>query len=131
MEDSFGFFDLIWSMFWFFLLIAWFWVLISVLADIFRSKDLGGFAKAIWVAFVILIPWLGVLVYLIARGHKMQENTIEAAASLEKQQRDYIRSVTGSSGSTAEELEKLASLKEKGVITDAEFAAQKSKILGA
>lgn len=131
MEDNFGFFDLIWSMFWFFLLIAWFWVLISVVADIFRSKDLGGFAKAIWVMFVILIPWLGVLVYLIARGGKMEEHNREAVASMEKAQRDYIMSVAGGGGgaSPAEQLEKLAALKEKGVLTEAEFAAQKAKLL--
>ncbi|MGR3373895.1 MAG: SHOCT domain-containing protein [Pseudooceanicola nanhaiensis] len=133
MEDGFGFFDLIWSMFWFFLLIAWFWVLISVVADIFRSRDLGGFAKAIWVMFVILIPWLGVLVYLIARGGKMEEHNREAVASMEKAQREYIMSVAGTGGaagaSTTEQLEKLATLKEKGVLTEEEFAAQKAKLL--
>lgn len=128
MEDSFGFFDLIWSMFWFFLLIAWFWVLISVVADIFRSKDLGGFAKAIWVMFVILIPWLGVLCYIIIRGGKMEEHNREAVASMEKAQRDYIMSVSGGT-SPAEQLEKLAALKEKGMLTDEEFAAQKAKLL--
>jgi len=129
MEDGFGFFDLIWSMFWFFLLIAWFWVLISVVADIFRSKDLNGIAKAIWVAFVILIPWLGVLAYLIARGGKMDAHNREAVAAMEKAQRDYILSVSGGGASTAEQLEKLAALKDQGVLTEEEFAAQKAKLL--
>jgi len=128
-EDGFGFFDLIWSMFWFFLLIAWFWVLISVVADIFRSKDLNGIAKAIWVAFVILIPWLGVLAYLIARGGKMDAHNREAVAAMEKAQRDYILSVSGGGASTAEQLEKLAALKDQGVLTEEEFAAQKAKLL--
>src|SRR6476661_2473611 len=68
-----------WSMLWFFLFFIWIWLLITVFADIFRSHDLGGFAKAIWVIFVILVPYLGVFVYLIARGHKMAEHAAEAA----------------------------------------------------
>ncbi|MEM8630025.1 MAG: SHOCT domain-containing protein [Pseudomonadota bacterium] len=129
MEESFGFFDVVWSIFWLFLMVAWFWVMISVVADIFRSRDLDGFAKAIWVAFVILIPWLGVLAYLLVRGDKMHQHNVEAMEKLEASQRDYIRSVA--SASAADELERLSALKEKGVLTDAEFEAQKAKVLGA
>lgn len=128
MEESIGFFDIVWSIFWLFLMVAWFWVMISVVADIFRSKDLNGIAKAIWVGFVILIPWLGVLAYLIIRGDKMQEHNAEALAKMEDAQRDYIRSVAHVS--SADELERLAALKEKGVLTEEEFAAQKAKVLG-
>ena len=92
-----GFFDLIWSIFLIFLMVAWFWVLIAVVADIFRSKDLGGFAKALWIGFVIIIPWLGVLVYVIARGDKMQEHNAQAMNDMEAAQKDYIRSVATTS----------------------------------
>ncbi len=129
MEDSIGFFDVIWSIFLLFLLVAWIWVLISVVADIFRSQDMGGIAKALWVGFVIIIPWLGVLVYIIARGDRMQENAADAMARIEDARRDYIRSVA--QVSPADELAKLAELKEKGVLTEEEFATQKSRILSA
>ncbi len=129
MEESIGFFDVIWSIFLLFLLVAWIWVLISVVADIFRSTDMSGIAKALWVGFVIIIPWLGVLVYIIARGDRMQENTAQAMARVEDARRDYIRSVV--SVSPADELAKLAELKEKGVLTEEEFAEQKSRILSA
>ncbi|CTQ56559.1 hypothetical protein LP7551_05119 [Roseibium album] len=127
MEDGIGFFDIVLSVFWIFLMVAWFWVMISVVSDVFRSKDLNGFAKAIWIAFVILIPWLGVLSYLLLRGDKMQEHNAVAIAKMEEAQRSYIQSVT--TVSTADELEKLAALRDKGVISSDEFDAQKGKIL--
>ena len=131
MEESVGFFQsfwtIFWSIFWLFLLIAWFWVLISIVADIFRSKDLSGMSKALWLLFVIVIPWLGVLSYILIRGDKMNDNNLEAAQAMEDAQRKYIRSMAGTSVGT--ELEKLAALKEKNVITEAEFEAQKKKLL--
>ena len=127
--QTIGFFDIIWSIVWLFLMIAWFWVMISVVSDIFRSRDLNGVSKALWVAFVILIPWLGVLAYVLIRGDKMQEHNVESITKMQDAQRDYIRSVA--QVSAAEELEKLGALKEKGVITNAEFEAQKAKILAA
>lgn len=127
MQDTIGFFDIIWSIFWLFLMVAWFWVMISVVTDIFRSHDLNGFAKAAWVAFVILIPWLGVLAYVLLRGEKMNIHRAETLAKYEDAQRDYIRSVAPLSA--ADELEKLNALKDKGVITDEEFNAQKAKVL--
>lgn len=129
MEDSIGFFDIVGSILWLFLMVAWFWVMIAVVADIFRSKDLNGFSKAVWIAFVILLPWLGVLAYLISRGDKMQEHNVEALHKMEAAQRDYVRSVANVSA--ADELERLAALKDKGVLNDEEFAAQKAKILNA
>jgi len=128
MENGIGFFDIVWSIFWLFLMVAWFWVMISVVSDIFRSKDMNGVTKALWVAFVMLIPWLGVLVYLFARGDKMQEHNVQALARMEDSQREYIRSVANVSA--ADELERLGALKEKGVITEEEFVAQKAKVLG-
>jgi ABC-type multidrug transport system fused ATPase/permease subunit len=120
--------SLIWMMFMFFVFVLWIWLLISIFMDIFRSHDLGGGAKALWVLFVIILPFLGVLVYLIARGGKMHERAAEQAAHQQKAFDTYVKQAA-SSGSSVEDLSKLADLKEKGVITDAEFEAQKAKIL--
>jgi hypothetical protein len=117
-----------WSMIWFFLFFIWIWLLIVVFSDIFRSHDLSGIAKALWIIFVIFLPYLGVFVYLIARGHKMQEHAMEAAQAQEKAMRQYVQSVS-SSGSAADELAKLADLKAKGVLSDAEYEAAKAKAL--
>jgi len=119
--------DMFWSIFVFFLMVAWIWAVIGIISDIFRSPDLGGVSKGIWVLFIIVIPWLGVLSYLIIRGHGMQERNLQAVADAGGRQRAYIQSVAGTS--TADELSKLAELKEKGVITESEFEAQKSKLL--
>jgi len=119
--------DIFWSIFVFFLMVAWIWAVIGIISDIFRSPDLGGVSKGIWVLFIIVIPWLGVLSYLIIRGHGMQERNLQAMADAGDRQRAYIQSVAGTS--TADELSKLAELKEKGVITESEFEAQKSKLL--
>jgi hypothetical protein len=115
-------------MLWIFLLFAWFWLVITIFIDIFRSDDLGGFAKAMWLLFVLFLPWLGVLVYLIVRGQSMQERQIAQAAATAKAQRAYIQEVATSS--TADELAKLKSLHDQGILTDEEFAAQKAKALG-
>lgn len=129
MEDTFGFFDIFWSIFWLFLMLAWIWVVISVLADVFRSRDLTGVSKALWVLFIIVIPWLGVLAYIIARGDKMEENQRDTLKQMETAQRDYIRSMAGTSPAT--ELEKLVALKESGVLTEDEFGAMKARILAS
>ena len=118
-----------WSIFLIFLLVAWIWTMISVVADIFASDDLSGMAKGLWILGVIIFPWLGVLAYLIIRGDEMQVHSRKAAEEMQAAQRAYIREAAGSI-STADELAKLAELKEKGVITEAEFAAQKAKLLG-
>jgi ABC-type multidrug transport system fused ATPase/permease subunit len=119
-----------WTMLWFFLFFIWIWILITVFADIFRSHDIGGFAKALWVIFVIVLPFLGVLVYLIARGKSMQERAVQRANRQEQEFRGYVQEAAGSSG-TADQLAKLADLKDRGVLTDAEFEAEKAKILSA
>jgi len=116
------------SMIWFALFFIWIWLLISVFADVFRSKDLGGAAKALWVVFVIVLPFIGVFAYLIARGHKMGEHAIEQAEAQDAAAKSYIREVAGSS-SIADEIEKLAALRDRGVISAAEFEAQKARLL--
>jgi len=120
--------DFLWTMVEIFLFILWIWLAIMVFVDIFRSHDMGGFAKAIWVLFVIILPFLGVFIYLIARGGGMHDRAAEQAAREQKAFDSYVKQTAGSSGS-ADELAKLADLKAKGVITDAEFDAQKAKLL--
>src|ERR1700745_648431 len=110
------------SMLYFFLFFIWSWLLIVVFGDIFRSHDLGGWGKALWTIFVIVLPYLGVFVYLIARGHRMQDRAMRQAAAMNAQQAAYIREVAATSGSgSADELAKLADLRDKGVISEAEF----------
>jgi hypothetical protein len=116
-------------MFEFFIFFAWIMCLFYVFADIFRSHDLSGWAKAIWVIFVIFLPYLGVFVYLIARGHKMSEHAMEAAKAQDAAAKQYIRDAAGTSKSPAEELNHLADLKAKGVIDDAEFEKLKAKVV--
>ena len=127
---EFGTGQVFWSMLWFFLFFIWIWLLIIVFSDIFRSHDLGGGAKALWVIFVILLPYLGVFVYLIARGHKMQEHALDAAKEQDAAFRQRVQDVTASSSaSPAAEVAKLAELRETGVISDAEFQQAKAGAL--
>ena len=120
-----------WTMLWFFLWIAWIILLFKVFGDIFRSHDLGGWGKALWSIFVILVPFFGVFVYVIARGRGMHERDFEQAKAQQEAFQARVREAAASSGSggTAEELSKLADLKARGVISDAEFNQQKAKIL--
>src|ERR1700685_4656160 len=128
LASSYPILDIFLTTLYFFLFIIWIWLLIMVFMDVFRSHDMGGLAKAAWVIFIIILPFLGVLVYLIARGGKMHERAAEQAAQQQKAFDAYVKQ-TASSGSSADELAKLADLKAKGTITDAEFDAQKAKIL--
>jgi hypothetical protein len=121
--------DLFFSMLWFFMFIAWIWLLISVFIDIFRSDDLSGWGKAAWSLFVFIVPLLGVLVYLIARGSSMQDRAMSSAAAASQAQQDYIQSVASGGASTASELSKLADLRDSGVLTEEEFQEQKAKTL--
>jgi len=128
---DFGTGQVLWSILWFTMFFIWIWLLIMVFTDIFRSQDLSGWGKAIWSIFVIFLPYLGVFVYLIARGHKMGEHAAAEAKAADEAQRAYIQTVVSNAGSPADELAKAGELKEKGLIDDAEFAAMKAKILGA
>jgi hypothetical protein len=121
--------SIFWTMLEFFIFFLWIWLLIVIFGDIFRSRDMGVLAKALWVLFVIIVPYLGVLIYLIARGGKMHERAAAAAAQQQKAFDAYVKQTAGSSGGSADELAKLADLKAKGVLTDAEFEAQKAKLL--
>lgn len=120
--------ELFWTMLWFFLWIAWIMLLFRTIGDIFRSRDLGGGGKALWTIFVVVAPFLGVFVYLIARGSAMHERDYERALAQEQAFRSYVQDAATPTGS-ADELVKLADLKERGVITEAEFQTQKAKIL--
>jgi hypothetical protein len=120
---------LFWSMLMFFLFFAWIILLFRVFADIFRS-DLGGFAKAIWSIFVIILPLLGVFVYVIAHGDGMRKRDIDAAQQNEAAFRSYVQQAAGSGG-VADELSKLSDLRASGALTEAEFDAQKAKLLGS
>lgn len=120
------------SMLWFFLFFIWIWILITVFADLFRSHDLSGWAKAFWVIFVIILPFLGVFVYLIARGGKMHEHAVKDAAAAQAAFDAQVRSAAGTGGgnSAADQLAKLADLKASGAIDDAEFARLKAQVIG-
>ncbi|HEX6659814.1 MAG TPA: SHOCT domain-containing protein [Ilumatobacter sp.] len=126
---EFGTGQVFWSMLWFFLFFIWIWLLISLFGDIFRSADLSGGAKAMWTIFIIILPFLGVLVYLIVRGNSMQERALKQAADQEAQFRGYVQTVAASGGGTADELAKLADLRDRGVISQEEFDAAKAKAL--
>ena len=116
----------------FFLFVIWIWLLIMVFSDIFRSHDLGGWAKALWSIFIIVIPFLGVFVYLIARGGSMHDRAAEQAAQQQRAFDQYVQQTAGTPGeSSADQLHKLADLRSQGVLTDAEFEAQKAKILAS
>ena len=124
---SYPFLDVLWSMVIFFLFVIWIWILITVFADIFRRRDIGGGMKAVWIIFVILLPYLGVFIYLIAEGHKMAERNAAQMNAARAQQDDYIKSVAGSS--PADQIAQAKSLLDSGAITQAEFDGLKAKAL--
>lgn len=127
--DDFSLLDLFWSMLWFFLFLAWLMLLFSVFGDVIRSKDLSGWGKGLWALFIIVLPLIGVLAYLIVRGGGMAERAVHRQREAEDGFRAYVQDVAGSGPSTADEITKLAALRDAGTITDAEFQAQKAKLL--
>ena len=132
LASSYPVLDAFLTMLYFFLFIIWIWLLIMVFMDVFRSHDMGGWAKALWVIFIIVLPFLGVFVYLIARGGSMHERAAAQAAEQQKAFDQYVKQAAGTPGeSSADQLHKLANLKSQGVLTDAEFEAQKAKILAS
>jgi ABC-type multidrug transport system fused ATPase/permease subunit len=120
--------DLFGTMLGIFVFLIWFWLLVIIFGDIFRSRDMSGGVKALWVIFVIILPFLGILVYLIARGGKMHERAEQAAQQQQQAFDAYVKETAGG-GNSVDQLAKLADLKQQGAITDAEFEAQKAKIL--
>ena len=117
-----------WTIVEIFLWVIWFWILITIFIDIFRSHDLNGWGKALWFIFVLFIPLIGVLVYLIARGGKMHERAVQQAQQQQEQFRSYVQE-TAASGNTADQLAKLADLRDRGVISPEEFEREKAKVL--
>ena len=126
---SYPLLDAFLTILWIFLFIVWIWLLIMVFSDIFRSHDLGGWGKALWVIGIIIFPLLGVLLYLIIRGGKMHERQLQYAQAQQSAFRDYVRETAGS-GDPADQLTKLADLRDRGAISDDEFQREKSKVLG-
>jgi hypothetical protein len=120
--------QVLWSILWFFLFFIWIMLLFHVFGDIFTDKEMSGVAKVIWSLFVIIVPYLGVFIYIIARGHKMQENALARAQEMDAAQREYIKSAAGGT-STADELAKLSDLKANGTISQEEFDDAKRKLL--
>lgn len=124
--------DVMVSIFWFMLLVAWFWLLITIVTDIFRDSEMSGFGKAAWCIYVVLLPWLGVLTYLIARGRSMSERAAREAARNEQAFREYVQDAAASSGrsSIADELGRLADLYHQGRISAADYEQAKNQVLG-
>jgi hypothetical protein len=125
---DYPFLDLFWTMLIFFCWIIWFWLLITIFADIFRRREIGGGAKTLWIIFVIVLPFLGVFIYLIAQHDGIAERSINQAQAQQAQMDDYIRSTAGSGGA-ATEIEKAKSLLDAGAITAEEYAAIKQRAL--
>lgn len=121
--------NVFWTIFEVFLWVIWFWILITVFIDIFRSSDLSGWGKALWFLFVLLIPLVGVLVYLIVRGGSMHDRAARVAEQQDAAVRSYVRDAAGTESTPADQLAKLADLHDRGVITDQEFEREKAKVL--
>ncbi len=131
-SSSYPLLNLFWTIFVFFLWVIWIWILIMVFIDIFRSPDLSGWAKALWFLFVLVIPLIGVLVYLIVRGGSMHERAARQAQQQDAEFRRYVQQATsGSPPSTADQLAKLAELRDRGVISGTEFEREKQKLLAS
>ena len=126
MAADYPFLDVFWSMIIFFFWVIWIWIVVTVLIDIFRRSDIGGFAKAMWVVFVVILPWLGVLIYLIAQHDGMRERSIKQAQDQKQQFDSYVREAAGGS---ADQIAKAKALRDDGTITEEEFQALKAKAL--
>jgi hypothetical protein len=133
LADSTGYpvLDVFWTMFEIFAFVIWFWLLFVVLTDVFRSHDLSGWSKAAWTIFVIFLPLIGILTYLIFRGRSMHERAAQQAKQQDEAFRSYVQDAAGSSPSSADQLAKLADLRQRGVITSDEFEQEKTKVLSS
>jgi hypothetical protein len=127
---DYPFLEVMWTMFVFFAFIIWFWILITIFADIFRRRDSSGFGKVMWIIFIIVLPFLGVFIYLIANHDGMTERNIQKAQAQQAQMDQYVKSVAGSGGAAAE-IEKAKGLLDSGAITQAEYDSIKAKALAA
>ena len=127
---DYPFLDILWTMIIFFTWVVWIWIMIVILTDVFRRRDISGWVKALWVVFLIILPFLGALIYLIAEHEGMAQRQAEAAKGQKEQMDDYVRSVAGSGGAAAE-IDKAKQLLDSGAITQTEFEALKAKALAA
>jgi hypothetical protein len=122
--------DVFWTIFEIFAFVVWFWLIFVVLMDVFRSRDLSGWGKAAWTIFVLVIPLVGILVYLIVRGPSMHQRAAQEANQQDQAFRSYVQEAAGRP-STADQLAKLADLRQRGVISSDEFEQEKSKVLAS
>lgn len=129
MLATFGVLQVFFSMIWFFLFFIWIMLIFRIIMDIFRDHQSSGISKVLWMVFIIVLPFLGAFVYIISKGNSMAEREVGAMKAQEDATQQYIRQAAGTGGA-ADELARLADLKDKGVITDAEFAAMKAKVIG-
>jgi hypothetical protein len=130
--SSYPLLNVFWTIFEIFLWVIWIWILIWIFIDIFRSRDLSGWAKALWFLFVLFIPLIGVLVYLIVRGGSMHERAVQDARQQDQEFRQYVQQAAANApASTADQLTKLADLRDRGVISPEEFEREKAKVLGS
>ncbi|MGX1270638.1 SHOCT domain-containing protein [Streptomyces phaeoluteigriseus] len=127
--DDYPLLNLFWTMLWLFLWVMWFFLLFKVITDIFRDDTLSGWGKAGWLVFALVLPYLGVLVYLVVRGKSMGERDVKQAREHEEAVRQYIRSTAGSGGGSVDELHKLSTLRDKGDLSQEEFEKAKTKLL--
>ncbi|MGI9602057.1 MAG: PLDc N-terminal domain-containing protein [Acidimicrobiales bacterium] len=118
-----------WSILWFALFVLWIWLIITVFADIFSSDDLSGWGKALWTIAIIILPFLGVFLYLIVNGGKMNQRAVDNAQANEAAFQDYVRQTAGTSGNQADELSKLADMHSSGALTDDEYSRAKARVI--
>lgn len=126
---DYPFLNILWSMILFFAWVIWIWIMIIILSDVFRRKDISGWGKAAWIVFLIVLPFIGVLVYMIAQHDGMTRRSEEAAQAQKAQFDDYVRTTAGGGGGSAAEIEKAKQLLDSGAITQQEFEALKAKAL--
>lgn len=127
---DYPFLDVLWTMLIFFLWVMWFWILITVIADIFRRRDISGLGKTGWLVFTIVLPFLGVFIYLITQNDGMMQRNVDRAQAQQAQFDEYVRQAAGTGGGAATEIERAKGLLDSGAITQAEFDAIKQKALG-
>jgi hypothetical protein len=127
MAADYPFMDVLWSMIIFFFWVIWIWIVITVLIDVFRRNDIGGWAKAAWVVFVVILPWLGVLIYLIVEDDGMRQRSVKQVQAQRQEFDEYVRDTAG--GGSAAEIAKAKELLDSGAITQEEFEALKAKAL--
>ena len=126
---DYPFLGVLWSMIVFFVWVAWFFLVIRIIGDVFRRRDIGGGAKTLWLIFLLFVPFLGVFVYLIANNDEMGKRDLEQARAAQAEMDDYVKSVAGSGGGAAAEIDKAKRLLDSGAITQAEFDAIKAKAI--